>query len=101
MTGVVAVLATPAMRAYAIPASVIRIRPDAIVVSNPCNVFPTGSTYAWSYVSGDADIGISDPTSRTVTFLAALEVGQTVNAVWKCVVGVYGEAVVNVQLIRT
>lgn len=45
-----------------------------------------GPTYAWTYLSGDTGITVSNSTAATVTFAGAVSRRQTRTAVWRCTV---------------
>lgn len=52
------------------------------VVSDPTTAFPAGTTYVWSFESGDA-MSANSPTSRTTTFSAAVMQGSSKSAIFR------------------
>lgn len=58
--------------------------------SDPAIVSPAGGvpayTYAWAYVSGNASIAASDPTSAATYFYAFGAAPFNRSAVWRCTV---------------
>lgn len=58
--------------------------------SDPAIVSPAGGvpayTYAWAYVSGDAVIAATDPTSAATYFYAFGAAPFNKSAVWRCTV---------------
>lgn len=46
----------------------------------------TGPTYAWSFVSGDSGMTVSNPTGTTVSFTGVVGRRQIRTAVWRCTV---------------
>lgn len=56
-------------------------------VTNAVTAGPSGSTYAWSYVSGDTSIAISLASTAGPTWSASVSnANPTKNAIWRCLV---------------
>lgn len=60
------------------------------VVTNAITITPEGGTgtpsYAWTFVSGDSSITVSNATAATVTFSGVVGRDDTRTAVWRCTV---------------
>jgi len=100
VTGVIAAIAAQGLRASVSPAAVSGSSSGLTVRSGYTTASPPGQTYAWSYVSGSLDISAESPTSQTTRFEAIMSPGTTINAVWKCAVTGYGDALVTIELTR-